>query len=54
MGGRGYSLAGIAAVVFASIVWLMPAPASAFFSAPLIECGQVTVPTALTNCGWIR
>ena len=51
LGGRNYSLATICAVLLASIAWMIPAPALAFFSAPLLECAQVTVPAALSNCG---
>ena len=48
---RNYSLVAIAALLLGSIAWMMPASAFAFFSAPLLECAQVTVPAALSNCG---
>jgi hypothetical protein len=51
MGARNYSLVAIVALLLGSIAWMVPAPAFAFFSAPLVECSQVTVPAALANCG---
>ena len=50
MGGSKYSFLFASAVVTGFIAWMMPATASAFFSAPLVECTQVTKPAALTTC----
>jgi hypothetical protein len=32
-------------------MWMMPGVASAFYSAPLVQCQAVTSPAALSNCG---
>ena len=46
-----FSLAAVAAALL-GIAWsLMPISAEASFNAPLLECAQVTIPSAVANCG---
>ena len=40
-----------AALAMGAVVWMLPGTASAYFSAPLVECQAVTSPTALSGCG---
>lgn len=41
----------VATFLMGAAVWMMPGSASAFFSAPLVQCQAVTVPAPLAGCG---
>ncbi len=49
-GAKSMGLA-VAALALGVATWVMPGSASAYFSAPLVECQQVTSPAALSGCG---
>lgn len=51
MRGANSFKAAIGALAMGAVVWMMPSSASAFFSAPLVQCGAVTVPAGLPGCG---
>ena len=51
MRGEKSSLTAAAAIAMSVVVFMLPGAASAYFNAPLMECSQVTVPAALSNCG---
>jgi hypothetical protein len=40
-----------AAFALGAAMWMLPGTASAYFSAPLVECQAVTSPAALSGCG---
>jgi hypothetical protein len=50
MKGANSSIIPLAAFLLGAMAWMMPAPASAGFNAPLAECSQVTLPP-LPSCG---
>lgn len=41
----------VAALGLSAAAWMFPGSASAYFSAPLVECQQVTSPAKLSGCG---
>ena len=41
----------LSALALGAVVWMAPGSASAYFSAPLVECQQVTSPAGLSGCG---
>ena len=49
--GAESAMVAVAALAIGAVVWMMPGSASAFFSAPLVQCQSVTVPATLTDCG---
>ena len=51
MRGAKSSMLAVAALAMGAVVWMMPGLASAFFSAPLVQCQSVTVPAGLPGCG---
>ncbi len=51
MRGAKPSFAAIAAIAISAAGGMIPGSASAFFSAPLVQCQAVTAPATLSNCG---
>ncbi len=49
--GAKSSNVAVMALVMGAMLWMMPDAASAYYSAPLVQCQAVTSPAALTNCG---
>jgi len=51
MAGAKSSLVAVVALGMGALVWMLPGSASAYFSAPLVQCQAVTSPAALLTCG---